>query len=323
MPSITTHRLFGLDVLNKLPNNIKENIDKDIYTVFCQSFDNFFYYNLISFKKGKSIREFGRYCHKNKTQEYFINIIKYIKDNNLENNSDCLSYLYGSITHLVLDSTMHPYVFYKTGVFKKNDITSYKYNGLHTKLEAMLDKYFYELKFNKQYNSYPHYKYNFPKINFSCELKNIVNHSFKTTFNKNNMANIYYKSYNQGRFIFKYGVFDKYGVKRKLYQLIDILRPQKYKKNLYVSSYIKEININYLNHCKSSWYCSATENYINFSVDELYNVAISKAIKIIKKLDKLLQIEDNIIKYRNLIPDISYISGKNIKDKYKMHIFEF
>jgi hypothetical protein len=48
-------------------------------------------------------------------------MINYIKDNNLYNDDDVLSYLYGYINHYVLDKTIHPYVRYKTGVFKKKN----------------------------------------------------------------------------------------------------------------------------------------------------------------------------------------------------------
>lgn len=174
MPAITTHHLFADEVLTKT----KINVNKDLYYVFCQSFDHLFYYNLLSFKKGKDIRKLGHYAHSHNTQEYFINMIKMIKEYKLENDKECLSYLYGSLTHYIMDSIFHPFIFYKTGVLKKGEKETYKYNGLHTKIEAMLDIYFYEKTFNKPYYKFKSYNYNFPKINFSDNLYDLINKTF-------------------------------------------------------------------------------------------------------------------------------------------------
>lgn len=324
MPSNTTHRIFGKSVLNKLPTQISNKIpNQDIYNIFCQSFDNLFYYNLLSLKKGKEIRELARYSHKNKTQSYLINIIKYIKNNNLNNDADCLSYLYGSINHYVLDTTFHPYVFYKTGVFNKNKKDSYKYNSLHTRMESMLDKYFYDKDNKTKYHTYRHYKDDFPKVKFSTNLNNIINYTFKKTYKKDNIAKTYYKSFKQGRFVFRFGVYDKFGLKRLLYKFIDFIRPIRYKKIIHVSSYIKDIDSNYLNLDKQDWYNSATNSYSNLSVDELYDLAVDKSVEIIKHIDTMLDTELDFKKLKNLIPNISYISGRKIYPKYSMRNFEF
>ena len=324
MPSNTTHRIFGKSVLNKIPIRISNKItNKYIYNVFCQSFDNLFYYNLISFKKGKKIREFARYCHRTKTQAYLINIIKYIKDSNLKNDSDCLAYLYGSINHYVLDTTFHPFVFYKTGAFNKNKKETYKYNSLHTRMESMLDKYFYDKENLKPYYNYRHYKDDFPKVEFSTNLNYVINNAFKKTYNKDNIAKIYYKSFNQGRFIFRFGVYDKYGLKKLIYRLIDFVRPLKYKKIIYVSSYVNKIDSNYLNLDKQRWYNSATDNYSNLSVDELYDLAVDKSVEIIKEVDNMLETKLDLKKLKKIIPNISYISGINIYPRYYMNEFEF
>ena len=50
-------------------------------------------------------------------------------------------FLYGFICHYVLDSNVHPFVFYKTGLFDKKDKNSYKYNNLHAFMETYFDNY--------------------------------------------------------------------------------------------------------------------------------------------------------------------------------------
>ena len=98
--------------------------------------DSLMFYNLFSILPGKKIRELNKYFHRNKSQEYFINMINYIKDNNLSDDIDVMSFLVGSICHFVLDSTIHPYIIYKTGIMDKKKPSTYKYNHIHEFMEV-------------------------------------------------------------------------------------------------------------------------------------------------------------------------------------------
>ena len=108
--------MFSKEVLNKLSkeelNRLEDKLD--IYHTFAQSHDYLFYYTFG--KNKKKINNFGHYAHRHNTQNYLINIIKEIQDKHEENNPELLAYLYGSITHYVLDTTCHPFIFYKTGI---------------------------------------------------------------------------------------------------------------------------------------------------------------------------------------------------------------
>ena len=104
MPSIVTHHLFAKDCLKD--TKLKKNID--IYYIFAQSFDNLFYYKFFIPGQGKKIRKLGNLGQKSKTNEYFLNILDYIKQHQQQNNEELLAYLYGSICHYTLDSNAHP-----------------------------------------------------------------------------------------------------------------------------------------------------------------------------------------------------------------------
>ena len=51
--------------------------------------------------------------------EELVEFYKYRKENNLENNNDVLTFLYGYIMHYALDTKVHPYVIHKAGIFNK------------------------------------------------------------------------------------------------------------------------------------------------------------------------------------------------------------
>jgi len=199
MPSIYTHTTFANDVYNKLNKDIQNTINekKEFYKMFSQSFDNLYYYNFLSLKKGKHIRNLAKYCHTHKTQEYILNIINYIKKNKLNNNNEVLCYLYGTINHYISDSTLHPYINYRTGrYFKERHEATKKYIGIHTNTEIELDAYYYNLNTKKSFKKYKIYK-DIPILKFNNQLTNTINYAFKETYDIDNLGEIYNKSYNQ------------------------------------------------------------------------------------------------------------------------------
>ena len=130
MPATMTHACFAKDVYDILPDDIKNSLSISRLKMFGQSTDSLMFYNLLSLSPGKDIRKFQSFFHRNQSQEFFLNLIRYIKDNYI-NDSDTLSFLVGFICHYILDSTIHPYIFYKTGNFiKGKKETFYTYAGL-------------------------------------------------------------------------------------------------------------------------------------------------------------------------------------------------
>ena len=91
MPATITHAYFAKDVFDILPSNIKSTIDCSRIKMFGQSMDSLMFYNLFSISPGKKIRSFSREFHRSKTQDYFINLINYIKDNDFEKDMDVCS----------------------------------------------------------------------------------------------------------------------------------------------------------------------------------------------------------------------------------------
>ena len=179
MPSITTHYLFAKEIEKKLPQKIRNTFQEEnhIYEIFAQSHDILFY-NIFNFKNGKEIRSLGSYAHKHNTQEYLINIVKFIKEKHLEDNKQCVAYLYGSITHYILDTTCHPFIFYKTGACNSDDRNTYKYKGLHTKMEKDIDAIYYKKYKKKEYNLCNITKEIIRNPKFSKELKETINNTF-------------------------------------------------------------------------------------------------------------------------------------------------
>ena len=326
MPSVITHNYFMKDVYDKLENEIKNKIILEDAKTFSQGPDIFYFYNLGIGKKSKKYKKIGNYIHKHNTNNFFKNVIIYIKNNKLEKNKQCLSYLYGSISHFVLDSTMHPYIFYKTGVFNKNDKSTHKYSGLHQEMEYYLDAYMIFQNEKKEAKEFKIYKNVLNNNKLNDDTLKLIKNTIYDTYKYENLDKIYEKCIKDMKNFYKYIKCDQYGIKNKIFSLIYKITPRKFRnKRKFTYHLTHNYKPHYLNLDKNEWNNPVDGNEIyNLSFIELYIIAIEKACFIIKKIDKILKydkIDINIID--ELFKNTSYITGKNCDDTRKMKYFEF
>ena len=322
MPATAAHAFFAKDVYDILPNDIKENLNVSRIKMFAQSTDSLMFYNLLSIIPGKKIRMFQKQFHRNQTQEFFINLLKYIKESE-KKDKDTLSFLYGFITHYALDSTIHPYIFYKTGYFDKSKPNSYKYNNIHTFMETFIDNDM----IRRRYKTNP-YKLNFSKFcldikPYSNNLNQTINYTFYNTFKIKNMDKIYYKSLKQMNFFIKYFRQDKYGIKKNIYKFFDSFTSQRTFR-LEALSYHYPLNDrhNFLNLNNKMWRNPTT--YDLTSTESFVDLYL-KAIKISKILicASFDYLNDNDIDLEKIFDNTSYVTGLNCESKKELKYFEF
>lgn len=325
MPAIYTHYKFANDVMKKADKKISESLtlEKIYYKIFSQSFDNLFYYNFFLFQTNNKTQKLGSDAHITNVNLYFLNILKYMIDNNLRDNKILREYLFGSINHYVLDSTVHPYVYYKTGVYEKNDKTTYKYNGKHVRLEFMLDAYFYNEDTNKKYKDFDIAKNIVKKVKFDNELNNILDSVFFQTFNVANISKYYEKSYIHCNYIYKYVIFDKYGRKKALFSIYDIFQNNKTKAYKYNTTYIKTVDESILNLEHNIWYNPCNKKLVSEdSIIDLYNKAVEKACELITIAFCVLEGGEDLKVFLDKVGNNSYRTGLDIKSKKTMKYFE-
>lgn len=325
MPSTITHTYFTLDVYEKLPISLKEIVynEKEMLKVFGQSMDVLYFYNITNFRHGKRVRQFGHYFHEHQTQEFFINLINYIKYNNYGKTPSVMAFLYGMISHYVLDSTLHPYIIYKTGIYDPNIKESIIYKQKHEYMETFLDNY---MLFQREGMTPYHIrsdKFCFTIKRFDDPLQEVIDYAFKETFDINHMSKFYQNSINQMRHFYKLFRNDKFGIKKFLYSSLDIIKPKKTYQLKVFSYYVKPNDKwNYLNKKRMIWNHPVNkrekhkESYI-----ELYMIAKHRAVNLIKEASKYI-LTDKEISLKKLFPDTSYITGKNCDQKKKMKYFE-
>lgn len=323
MPATAVHAYFAQDLNDILPKEIKNKLDVNRLRMFGQSTDSLMFYNLFSILPGKKIRDFQKYFHTNKTQEFFVNLINYIKENDYTEDIDVNSFLVGTICHYVLDSTVHPYIYYKTGYFNKNDKSTYKYNNVHTFMENFLDNDM--IKRRESINPYKFSisKFSFDTSKFSNELKDTIKYTFKETFDIDNMDKIYYKSLKQMRnsiFIFRQ---DRYGIKKFFYKLADTFTSKRVFRFEAISyHYPLNDRHNFLNENHKLWrnpcdYSSTSEE----SFLDLYLRALKLAkVMICASFD---YINGKDIELEKVFVNKSYITGLDCELDKELKYFEF
>ena len=327
MPSIYTHYVFAKDVKEKLSKKLQDIINEkeNFYILFSQSFDNLYYYNFLSLNKGKHIRDLGTYCHKHKVNKYFMNIISYIKNNDLKADSEVLSYLFGSINHYIADSMIHPYISYRTGRYSKSrkEETS-KYKGIHTNTEIRIDAYYYNKETGKDYRKYKIYKELIPKLEYSKNLKNTIDHTFKETFNVDNMGKVFNKSYNQSKNIYRVLMYDPTGIKLFAYKIVDKLTPFKDRVAASFSLHKEPMDEKFFNRKHNHW-CNPMDMDLisDESWDDVYKKAVKKAVKLIEESYKCLQDKVKEEKLAKSLGNNSYTTGMDLKDKRVAKYYEF
>jgi len=326
MPSTVTHTYFIMDIFDKLPLERKKFLkeQKEKMRVFAQSTDPFNFYFSLNLKKAAKIRRFADHSHTYKTGELLVTLTNYIKYNYLYQKPEVIAYLYGMISHYILDCTLHPYIYYKTGEFNKTNKLTYKYNSKHHEMETTIDKYMIKIREGIIPYKYKHYNKCIKPFRFSKDLIEVINFCYKETYNIKNMHKFYYNSIKDMYLAFKLLRYDPHGIKEKIYKLTDIVTPKNFIKITFLSYHYYPINYNqYLNTNHNKWYypTSKTQKY-SYSFIDLYIKALNKAIKTIKEVDSYIY-DNKKINLNKLYQNLSYKTGTDINKKQELKFFEF
>ena len=312
MAGTITHFYFANDVMKKVEKKRKIIYDVDFLNVFSQSMDSFNFYNIyFPIKKDSVIkRKFAGVFHHTKSNEFFSFLIHYIKDNNLTDNIEVMTFLYGLITHYVLDSSIHPYVEYKCGRLNVKDKNTYRYNAKHHEMETFIDIYMLE-KHGIKAKKFKVHKEIFKVNKFNIELKNTMNKVFFNIFEFKNFDKHYLKSIQDMKNTFRVLRYDPYGYKKYFYALFDSLSGKKILNSKFLSySFIPKQASRYLNDNHAIWhYPYDISREYTYSFDELYHIAIDRCI------DLIIDVIDYLYKNKKCDFDtlfcLSYVSGLN------------
>ena len=326
MAGTITHSYFILDLYDRLSINSKELLmdEKESLKLFSQNTDILNYYNIKNSKKRIKIRNFGRRSQEIKVYEFFSTLINYIKYNNHQYNPQVISYLYGMLSHYVLDSTVNPYIIYKTGKFDKKNKDTYKYNNLRYEVESYLDNYMLRIRKGINPHKFKCYDFCFNVNSFNNELIEVMDFTYKEVFGINNFHNYYLKSIKQMKLFYKRFRYDPIGIKKAFYTLFDIVTPRYFLRKVPISYHINKKNKKrFLNLEHDKWFNPVDKrSKSNESYLELYTKALYKCTNMIQEINKFLYY-DKKINLKKVIGNLSYETGKDCDKVKELKFFEF
>ena len=328
MPSSMTHTYFGLDVYNKLPTYCK-NYVKDsmgIFKGFCQGADPFMFYHFFIGKKARMSLGLQSDIHMSHTQEFFVRTVHSIFDNGYLNDSDVMSYLFGYICHYYLDLYAHPFIYYKSGIFKKDDKNTYCYNGKHEEFEYNIDLYMINKRENVKSSSFKIYNHLFDVSSFSSALKKVIDDSIGEIYECKDACKLYLSSFRYMKMFFHFFNYDSLGIKLKIYRIIDKITPASFKR-LEELSFYRDYNsdLSYLNLEHSKWVYPWDDKKVFYSsFFDLYDDALESAVLSITSIvDMFRNNKINDDELKKIFPDLSYVTGLSCHKKVKMKFFEY
>ncbi len=326
MAGTITHAYFALDVYDKLSIRSKELLVdyKEDLKLFAQNTDILFFYNITNFKKGKMVRNFGYRSQKIKTYEFFSTLINYIKYNQLQYNPQVIAYLYGMLSHYVLDSTMHPYIIYKTGDFKKEDKSTYQYNHLHNEMESYFDNYLLTIREGMNPHKLKCHQFCFNVDSFNKELIEVMDFTYKEVFGIRNFHQYYLTASKQMKFFYRVFRYDPTGIKKGFYHVIDFISPKSLLRKVPLSYHINKKDKKwFLNLEHQKWY-NPTDKRMksNESIIDLYIKALGKTTRMIQEINQFLYY-DKKINLKKVIGNLSYETGKDCDKERELKYFEF
>lgn len=326
MASSLTHAYFILDVYERLGMNSKELLidSKELLKTSAQSMDVLFFYNLTNFKKGKKMRDFGHFFHRHKTFEFLETLINYIKYNGFQYDPEVIAFLYGMVSHYILDSTIHPYVVYRTGYFDKDNKETYKYNQLHGEMESYFDDYLVMIRENMKPWKFKCHDFCFNVEKIGDGLKEVMDFTYREVWNIDHFHTYYLTSIRQMKFFYRVFRYDPFGFKRKFYQLVDFVCPKSLLRKVPLSYRMKmQENKWFLNLEHKRWYNPTDKRTTSTeSLLEIYTSSLDHCVKTIREINQFLYY-DKKINLKKLLQNNSYITGKDCSQKRELKHFEF
>lgn len=303
MPDLVMHHYFGKKVYESLDENIKNKINNiDLYDFATAGPDPFFFVKFLNGKENKKSLEFGNYMHNNKVSEFFIELTEVCKK-----EPEMFNYLSGFICHFALDSKAHPYVFHKTGVYKKDDESTLVYRGLHTKLERAMDSYIIKNEYHQNPNKFKITKEILKLKKIDDDIKFAFDSVYKKVFHKDDGYKHVNASIKYQRKFYKF-IYDPIGIKQKLFTKLD---NGKSGLDLKVLSYYNKTidNLDIFNTKKEKW-VNPLDNRIesNDSFFELFDSGLLEAKKLIEISYKYI-FNGEDINLKQYFKNISYLHG--------------
>ncbi|MBT2218235.1 hypothetical protein F3157_07610 [Virgibacillus dakarensis] len=299
MPNTWTHILFCEDVVDSIENPTPFSNDEAYMKLGAQGPDPFFYYNFWPWIKEESVHDIGMALHTKHCGDFLMDLISSAK----VMKSHVQAYVFGFVTHHILDRNTHPYIHYRAG-YKGND---------HQRLEILIDTLMMEKYHHLKTWKAPVYKEIDVGHSLDKDIVELLDKTIRAYYPvvKQVTGNYIQKSYRDMKLALKL-LADPYGWKNALFKSL-------------VSAYSHQpvkTDTDYLNLNGTTWRHPATNDPSTKTFIDLYEQGRAEGVEIMTLIVSYWQDRniDTKQKIADLIGNISYDTGKalslNLENKY-------
>lgn len=180
MPDFTTHLLFGESIKDSFSPHIR-NIIRNNTQAFnwgLQGPDILFYSKF--YRNTGKVPRCGSLMHHMNSESLFSEVIGFLLNSKSSTTYQCLlSYFYGFLCHYVLDSTIHPYVYYL--LYK---INSQRLKTLHIQIESEIGVLMLKELYNCKIGDFKIYDYYNSDGDFIEPISSLYVYLIKELFDK-------------------------------------------------------------------------------------------------------------------------------------------
>lgn len=315
MPNIITHSLFAQDFMKDYPLPLFEDREH-LVQVGSNGPDILFFHNVNPGRvlKKTHLHKIGTELHKKNVNRFYIDAFEAIqREEDPQIKEDMIAYTIGHLLHWSLDSTAHPYVFYRTGTCHGRSSWN------HHRLESLIDAAVLKIKRNKTILDGP----------ISIEV------SKTEPWEKRAITRIYYpviqdiypgaarpheiaESLDDWNNVQRF-LYDPSGKKYQTLRLAETpLRLQRLLSGLIVPVEVID-NADLLNLTHQPWKHPATEQVFTDSFLELYDQAQDKARKVVTLFLNALDNPQRLKHFLAFLDNRNY--NMNLSGPLKAHLF--
>ena len=146
MPALITHRLFGEEALEKLPDGIVSSEDERIAFLIANQGPDPFFFRVRTLELGTCM-ELGRRMHRCRITRQFDALRDGVSHLQKREASLGRAFVLGLLSHYVLDRTAHPFVYAQQwGIQKADESLAEAGSQVHAVIESDLDVLMLQLK---------------------------------------------------------------------------------------------------------------------------------------------------------------------------------
>ena len=260
----------------------------------------------------------GNTLHNQDTKAFLLNLMaEAIK----EVSEAHLAYCLGFLTHYALDVTLHPYIYYYTGLYHEHDETTHAYAGLHLRFERKVDVAFMQHHASTLLHKQALLPRVLPFKAFPDTLKKTLDTVIKKTYDVTDAGALFAMGYRTMRRVYRVFVHDPTTLKQRVLRLLESYKKPKvlYYQDLSHAQTITDFD--YLNCQKNPWRHPVTGKRQTASVLELYEIAYHKAQALIEAAKDAYQKKDASLLASHL-ENASYDSGLPLEMNQTMSHFK-